>query len=168
MRGWKAATASRTARRWLAEHLQLEAAAELDEPPEQWPGAGEVGKERVGAGIGLAHDASSTVVAEEPVVLERFRLAADRRQRLGGELGELVGSIGRDAREGRADLKLLHGGSLSLSRARQLVADGVTFWLKRNRFDGSYRSLSCWRRRYVSGGYAALTWSSPASPVKFT
>ena len=56
----------------------------------------------------------------------------------------------------------------SAAVARQLVADGVTFWLKRNRFDGSYRFLSCWRRRYVSGAYAALTVSSPASPVKFT
>ena len=52
--------------------------------------------------------------------------------------------------------------------ARQLGGDGGMFGLNRNTFEGSHRSLSCWRRRYVAGGYAALTMSSVASPVKFT
>src|SRR4249920_1514069 len=68
-----------------AEQFEFQAAAELHEPPEQWPRTGKVGKKRVGVGIRLAHDASRTVVAEEPVVLQCVRLATNRRQRFGGE-----------------------------------------------------------------------------------
>ena len=50
---------------------KLEPAAELHKPPKQWSRVGEVCEKGVRAGVVLAHDALNTVVAEEPVVLER-------------------------------------------------------------------------------------------------
>ena len=72
--------------------------------------------------------------------------------------GRLTVPAGRGARPIPALRLFLRG------EPDQAVCAGLTFWLRRNKFDGSYLALSAARRTWFAP-YAALTRYSPSSPL---
>src|SRR6478735_540052 len=95
-------------RRRVAEHGELEPAAEVHESSEQRADVAEMGEHGVRVRVGLADHTLRVVVAEEPVVLDRAGLAPSAIESLGGELFELFEITRRNRWKGCSRLNLFH------------------------------------------------------------